>query len=150
MHDDVSSEVSCRIKYTIGNGMKFQLLLRKKLHQMGFRFRLSGQNLPEIPYLLFPRYRAVIFVCECVRHNHTCYLSKLDFTSIDALGMCDFPNKKTDKLDKSRLIDMGWRIGVVWECSFEGKYSININEILELCAQWLKTDMPLIEIGGQC
>lgn len=45
---------------------------------------------------------------------------------------------------------MGWRIGVVWECSLKGKYRINNEEVIELCAQWLHTDMPYFEIGGQC
>jgi DNA mismatch endonuclease (patch repair protein) len=57
---------------------------------------------------------------------------------------------EVDKSVINRLLEMDWRVGIVWECSLKGKYRINSEEVIGLCAQWLESDMPLIEIGGQC
>ena len=51
-------------------GMKPELAVRKAAHALGFRFRLHRKDLPGKPDLVFPKYRAVIFVHGCFWHQH--------------------------------------------------------------------------------
>src|SRR6185295_3800929 len=45
-------------------------LIRSKLHQMGYRFRIHRQDLPGNPDIVFVRRRIAIFVHGCFWHRH--------------------------------------------------------------------------------
>jgi len=49
-------------------GMKPEMLVRRLVHGMGYRYRLHVPNLPGKPDLVFPSRRKVIFVhgCFCI------------------------------------------------------------------------------------
>src|SRR5262245_46779488 len=49
-----------------------ELLIRRALFRLGLRYRLHDRRLPGRPDLVFPRYRAVIFVHGCFWHQHGC------------------------------------------------------------------------------
>lgn len=55
-----------------GRDTKPELIIRKGLHARGFRFRLQGRDLPGRPDLIFPKYRALIWVNGCFWHGHDC------------------------------------------------------------------------------
>lgn len=77
MSDKVSSEVRKRMMSNIrSKNTKPELILRKGLHQLGFRFRLHHRQLPGKPDMVFPKYRAVIFDHGCFWHGHQCHLFK--------------------------------------------------------------------------
>ncbi|NWG92861.1 MAG: very short patch repair endonuclease, partial [Parvularculaceae bacterium] len=44
--------------------------LRKSLFKLGFRYRLNAKGLPGKPDLVFPKYRAIVFVHGCFWHGH--------------------------------------------------------------------------------
>ena len=47
-----------------------ELLLRRMLHRLGYRFRLHRKDLPGKPDLVFPSRRKAIFVHGCFWHQH--------------------------------------------------------------------------------
>jgi DNA mismatch endonuclease (patch repair protein) len=47
-----------------------QLLVRRLLHGMGYRFRLHRRDLPGTPDLVLPGRRKAIFVHGCFWHGH--------------------------------------------------------------------------------
>src|SRR6185295_10356211 len=49
-----------------------EMVVRRMVHAMGFRYRLHVRSLPGAPDLVFPRLRSVIFVSGCFWHMHTC------------------------------------------------------------------------------
>ena len=53
-----------------GKNTKPELLVRKYLHGRGLRFRLHARELPGKPDLVFPKYKAVVFVHGCFWHRH--------------------------------------------------------------------------------
>jgi DNA mismatch endonuclease, patch repair protein len=57
-----------------GKDTKPEMIVRRGLHTAGFRYRLHVGDLPGKPDLVFPRYRAVIFVHGCFWHGHDCPL----------------------------------------------------------------------------
>ncbi|MCD6391895.1 MAG: DNA mismatch endonuclease Vsr [Planctomycetes bacterium] len=94
-----------------------ELVVRKLLHSMGYRFRLHRHDLPGKPDLVFPSRRKIIFVNGCFWHQHRCrrgrripstnrnyWISKLD------------RNKKRDRTVRRQLRRLGWKVLIVWEC----------------------------------
>lgn len=151
MPDIVPSDVRSRMMSGIkGKDTRPEMILRQGLHKLGFRYRLHDRQLPGKPDMVFPRYRAVIFAHGCFWHGHECHLFKWPSTREEFWHKKISRNKEVDATNISRLLQLGWRIGIVWECSLKGKYRINSEEVIELCAQWLTSDIQSIEIGGQC
>ena len=53
-----------------GKDTKPELALRRVLHARGIRFRMDVKDVPGMPDVVFPKYRAVVFVHGCFRHRH--------------------------------------------------------------------------------
>lgn len=66
-----------------GRDTKPEMLVRRALHQAGFRYRLHVASLPGKPDLVFPRYKAVIFVQGCFWHQHQCAMFHWPKTRIE-------------------------------------------------------------------
>lgn len=99
--------------------MKPEMAVRKLAHALGFRFRLHRKDLPGKPDLVFPKYRAVIFVHGCFWHQHDkpgCLDGRPPKSNLDYWGPKLARNAERDALSRAALQDLGWRSLVVWEC----------------------------------
>jgi DNA mismatch endonuclease (patch repair protein) len=47
-----------------------EMVVRRVLHGMGYRFRLHGPKLPGRPDAVLPKHRTVVFVHGCFWHRH--------------------------------------------------------------------------------
>ncbi|MFD9901935.1 very short patch repair endonuclease [Mesorhizobium sp. NPDC059025] len=150
MADIVPPDVRSRMMSGIrGKNTKPELVIRKGLHAIGFRFRLHVKALPGKPDLVLPKYRAALFVHGCFWHGHNCHLFRLPSTRQDFwLAKVD-GNKQRDALAESHLVSEGWRVGAIWECALRGRNALPFEDVIELCAHWLKSDAPLMEIRGR-
>ena len=95
-----------------------ELLVRKLLFASGFRFRLHRRDLPGVPDIVLPRHRLAIFVHGCFWHQHPgCSLAKMPASNRtfwkEKLGR----NLQRDRYNSEKLVALGWRVLVVWECS---------------------------------
>lgn len=66
---------------------------------------------------MFPRYRSVLFVHGCFWHRH----AGCRFTSTPSSNSAFWLKKFTDNIERDRasiekLVVMGWRVLIVWEC----------------------------------
>ena len=52
-----------------------EILVRKYLHSLGYRFRLHDKNLPGKPDIVLKKYRTAIQVRGCFWHQHGCKFS---------------------------------------------------------------------------
>ncbi len=99
--------------------MKPELAVRKMAHALGFRFRLHRKDLPGKPDLVFPKYRAVIFVHGCFWHQHAeprCLDGRPPKSNLDYWGPKLARNAQRDASSKAMLEAKGWRTLVIWEC----------------------------------
>lgn len=93
-----------------------ELVVRRLVHALGFRFRLHVRALPGTPDIVLPRRRKIIDVRGCFWHGHGC-------------GRCRIPaahraywtakidrNRARDRRTTSQLRRLGWHVLVVWEC----------------------------------
>jgi DNA mismatch endonuclease (patch repair protein) len=100
-------------------GMKPELAVRKAAHALGFRFRLHRKDLPGKPDLVFPKYRAVIFVHGCFWHQHPeprCLDGRPPKSNLDYWRPKLARNVERDAASKAMLQEQGWRTLVIWEC----------------------------------
>jgi len=125
-----------------GKDTKPELVIRKGLHARGFRFRLHDKKLPGKPDLVFPKYKAVIFVHGCFWHGHDCHLFKWPSSRPEFWRNKITRNRQKDSSVAEELHNLGWRILVIWECAIKGKTRMKLDKILSQVSGWL--------LGGTC
>jgi DNA mismatch endonuclease, patch repair protein len=150
MADIVPKAVRSRMMSNIkGINTKPEILIRKELFARGYRFRLHGLSLPGKPDLVFPKFRAVVFVHGCFWHRHHCHLFKWPSTRPEFWREKISGNADRDKSQASELFRLGWRILVIWECALKGKEKIPLDELVFTIDEFLRGDHELLEITGK-
>jgi len=117
-----------------------EILLRSALHKAGFRYRLHAGDLPGRPDLVFPRFRAVIFIHGCFWHFHGCPRSTVPKSRREYWKAKFETNRTRDKRSVELLKERGWRALVVWECALVGKRLVSLDETVERVQSWLMGD----------
>ena len=123
-----------------------ELIIRKALHHRGFRYRLNVESLPGSPDLVFPKYRAVIFVHGCFWHRHGCKATTTPGTRQEFWQAKFKDNVSRDKRNIEELRNISWRVMVVWECVLK-KNKKSLNHIVDDVVKWLRSGEVLAEIG---
>lgn len=149
MADIVTPEVRSRMMAGIrGKDTKPELVLRRGLHAAGFRFRLHVRDLPGKPDMVFPKWRAVLFAHGCFWHGHDCHLFRMPSSRREFWEAKIARNRMVDAASSSALQESGWRTAIVWECALKGRARLPIGEVIARCADWLRSDVPMLEIRG--
>ena len=128
---------------------KIELFLRKGLHAYGFRFRLHDRKLPGCPDIVLKSRRAVLFAHGCFWHRHDCALFKWPRSRADFWRQKLNRNRANDERADQRLVQSGWRVGIVWECALKGPGKLSPDAVLDRCAVWLNSSRSRIEIRGR-
>lgn len=94
-----------------------ELLVRRALHAQGYRFRLHRKDLAGRPDIVLPKHGLAIFVHGCFWHQHAgCKDGRLP-TSNEAYWTPKLKrNVERDREKSLALMQLGWRVAVVWEC----------------------------------
>lgn len=124
------------------------MLLRRAIHAQGLRYRLHVKQLPGKPDLIFPRFRAVIFVHGCYWHGHDCELFRIPATRAAFWEKKITGNRERDNRVLALLRQMGWRTLVVWECAFRGKHRSTPELVATEAICWLHSDRQQGELRG--
>ena len=96
---------------------KPEMIVRRLVHGMGYRYRLHRTGLPGKPDLVFGPRRKVIFVHGCFWHGHHCKRgARVPKTNIKYWTAKIGRNRQRDKDSEAALAAMGWRVLIVWEC----------------------------------
>src|SRR6185295_14797047 len=114
--DALSSRMS-RIRKT---NTKPEMVVRRLVHGMGFRFRLHRRDLPGTPDLVFPRLRKVVFVHGCFWHGHGCARgARAPKANAEYWRSKISRNRARDTDHLAALKKGGWRVAVIWECEIK-------------------------------
>lgn len=126
---------------------KPEMIVRRALHALGFRYRLHGKDLPGKPDLVFPKHRAVIFVQGCFWHRHEgCRWARVPESHRDYWVPKLARNAERDALEREALLASGWRVLWIWECAL--KHKADREAIGEKAAAWLLSDSRSGEISA--
>lgn len=97
-----------------------EMVIRKYLHSRGYRFRLHRKDLPGRPDLILPKHNLVIFVHGCFWHRHpNCFYATMPRSRVDFWLEKLSKNVARDLIQVETLLEMGWRVLVVWECGIK-------------------------------
>lgn len=150
MTDRVSRATRSRMMSGIKvQNTKPERLIRQLLFARGFRYRLHVSSLPGKPDLVFPRYRAVVFVHGCFWHGHQCHLFKLPKTRRTFWSQKIDQNVSRDQRQIRELWAMGWRVGTIWECALRGRSRLSPGLVAEVCEVWLQGEEAHLDLAGQ-
>lgn len=99
---------------------KPEILVRKRLFSLGFRYRLHDKTFPGKPDIILPKYRTVVFINGCFWHGH------------EGCRYFVIPKSRTEwwtaKIEKTTINDRkvtelirlkGWQVLTVWECELK-------------------------------
>jgi len=109
-------ERSERMRRIRSRDTKPELLVRRLVHGMGYRYRLSNPSLPGKPDLVFKSRKKAIFVHGCFWHQHGCGNYKMPRTRLGFWLPKLAANKRRDEKVQRELRDLGWDVLVIWEC----------------------------------
>jgi DNA mismatch endonuclease, patch repair protein len=97
-----------------------ELIVRKLVYSLGYRYRLHYAKLPGKPDLVFPGRKKVIFVHGCFWHHHEgCKKSKLPSSNVEFWQDKIIANVHRDNKTHEALSQLGWKYMVIWQCEIK-------------------------------
>lgn len=109
-----------------------EMVVRRLIYSLGYRYRLHRADLPGKPDLVFPSRKAVIFVHGCFWHGHNCPRgSRVPKTNRAYWVAKITKNSSRDLANTKALKSSGWRVLTLWECALkEAKLKSRIRRFL--------------------
>ena len=96
---------------------KPELIVRRLLHLLGFRYRLHVSSLPGKPDIVFRKRRKIIEVRGCFWHGHDCKEgTRVPKSNTDYWKSKIARNRLRDLTQSQTLFHERWNVLIVWEC----------------------------------
>lgn len=93
-----------------------EMLVRRMLHRLGYRYVLNDRRLPGRPDLVFPSRKKAIQVHGCFWHGHDCSRGFKPKSNSEFWAAKIETNRARDARNLIALRELGWDTLVVWEC----------------------------------
>jgi DNA mismatch endonuclease (patch repair protein) len=104
---------------------KPEMKVRRLLHSLGYRYRLHRKDLPGAPDIVFPARRKIIFIHGCFWHGHDCARgARVPVTNREYWLAKVGRNRARDGLTHEALLQAGWEVLIVWECSLKDRAAL--------------------------
>ena len=126
---------------------KPELLIRKGLFKLGYRYRINDKIYGK-PDIVLKKYNAVIFIHGCFWHGHIgCDYFKIPKSNTQFWVEKIEKNRDRDAEVLNYLRANSWRICIIWECAIRGKTQMkNYYKIINKISKWLTSKRIWIEI----
>jgi len=117
-----------------------ELVIRRMLHGLGYRFRVQLKSIPGRPDLAFTRRRKIIQVHGCFWHAHEgCPSARVPTTRPEFWSAKFARNRARDRRLGVAAAEAGWESLIVWECE--------LKDIEGLCARLVDFLGPVRSVG---
>jgi DNA mismatch endonuclease, patch repair protein len=115
----VRSEIMRRVR---GKDTGPEMVVRRLVHSLGYRYRLHAKDLPGTPDLVFRSRRKVVFVHGCFWHYHSpCEQCRIPKSRVEFWTAKLERNSQRDRKNLEALTDAGWGVQIVWECELKDR-----------------------------
>ena len=115
-----------------------EVLTRKALHGLGYRFKLTSRIGKIKPDIVLRANKVAIFAHGCYWHQHEgCKLAYSDRNYSEKWKKKFLDNKLRDLRVLETLKAEGWRVAVIWECATRDEEVFE--SVIEKLEAWLKT-----------
>jgi len=99
---------------------KYEIMVRKQLYSMGFRYRKNYGKLPGRPDVFLLKHNVAIFINGCFWHGHrNCKYAVTPKTNRSFWEGKISMNRKRDEMNMEELEKLGVRVIVLWECELK-------------------------------
>jgi DNA mismatch endonuclease, patch repair protein len=99
-----------------------ELIVRRLVYSLGFRYRLYRKDLPGTPDLAFISLQKLIFVHGCFWHGHSCKRgNRIPKTNRNYWKKKIKRNMERDKTVKRQLSRLEWKSISIWECEINNR-----------------------------
>ena len=99
-----------------GKNTRPELVVRRLLHGMGYRYRLHAKDLPGRPDIVFRKRKCAVFVNGCFWHAHDCPRGNAPSSNVEFWQQKIGKNRERDRRVREELERAGWRVLTMWEC----------------------------------
>ena len=99
-------------------GTSIELMVRRYLFALGYRYRINYKALPGKPDIVFTKKKIAIFIHGCYWHGHDCG-SRYAHSSKSNKAYWGPKIQRTQQRDQEHIAKLeadGWRVIVLWEC----------------------------------
>jgi DNA mismatch endonuclease (patch repair protein) len=94
-----------------------EIIVRKLLHSLGYRYRLHVRGLPGTPDIVFPSRKKSVFINGCFWHGHNCPRgARVPKSNTEYWLRKVARNRLRDIASRKKLRADGWTVLVLWEC----------------------------------
>ncbi|ONF90883.1 very short patch repair endonuclease [Leptospira santarosai] len=123
MADTFTKEKRSSIMANIsGKDSKPEVLVRKFLFSLGYRYRKNYTKLIGKPDIVLKKYNTILFVHGCFWHGHrNCKFSTLPVSNKSFWENKINNNSIRDKKNSKILKKLGWKIIIIWQCELMNK-----------------------------
>lgn len=99
---------------------KPEMIVRSLIYNNGYRYRIHQKRLPGCPDIVFSKSKKVIFIHGCFWHYHkNCREGRIPSSNSEKWKYKLNNNVINDNKNKKKLLSMGWKVLVLWECEIE-------------------------------
>ena len=128
------SEIMSHIK---SKDTSIELMVRRYLFALGYRYRVNYKALPGKPDIVFTKKKIAIFIHGCYWHGHDCG-SRYAHSSQSNKAYWGPKIQRTQKRDQEHIAELeadGWKVIVLWECKLKGNYNYILAQLVDLISK---------------
>ncbi|MGA8573028.1 MAG: very short patch repair endonuclease [Desulfobaccales bacterium] len=117
-----------------GRDTSLEMIIRRLIYSMGYRYRLHRRELHGKPDLVFSSRHKVIFIHGCFWHGHDCKRgARIPKTNRDYWENKIARNQARDAKNKATLQGLGWEVLIIWECQIKDEVALKqrLSEFLD-------------------
>ena len=114
----------------LSKNTKPELIFRKRLHGLGYRYRLHKKDLPGKPDLYLKKYNLAIFIHGCFWHQHGCKYSGIPKSNKKFWKSKFNQNTTRDKINLKKLNQIGVRYEIIWECHIRNQIEKELRRVI--------------------
>lgn len=111
-----------------------ELMVRRYLFALGYRYRVNYKALPGKPDIVFTKKKIAIFIHGCYWHGHECG-SRYAHTSKSNKGYWGSKIQRTQQRDQEHIAKLekdGWKVLVLWECQIKDSLEQVISMVIDI------------------